>query len=59
MKSIDFPMLLLAICVVLMFSAIGVAIALESILFIIICTVLGFALMGYGISIKVKRRNSH
>lgn len=58
MKSIDFPMLLLAICVVLMFSGIGVAIALESILFIIICTILGFALMGYGISIKVKRRNT-
>lgn len=59
MKSIDVPMLLLAMCVVLMFSAIGVAIAFKSILFIILCTLLGFAFMGYGIRVKVKRRNSH
>jgi len=59
MKPIDFPMLLLAISVVLMFSGIGVAIAYESILFIVLCTILGFALMGYGIRVKVKRRNSH
>lgn len=58
MKSIDIPMLLLAICVVAMFSGIGVAIALESILFIVLCLLAGFALMGYGISIKVKRRNN-
>lgn len=59
MKSIDVPMLLLAMCVVLMFSGIGVAIAFKSILFIILCTLLGFAFMGYGIRVKVKRRNSH
>ncbi|MEI3606765.1 DUF5325 family protein [Pseudogracilibacillus sp. SE30717A] len=54
MKKINFPMLLLAILVVLMFCLVGVAIAYESVLLIILFILLGFALMGYGIFLKRK-----
>ncbi|HLR42202.1 MAG TPA: DUF5325 family protein [Pseudogracilibacillus sp.] len=54
MQNFSFPKFLLALSVVLMFCFVGVAIAYESVLFIILCTLLGFALMGYGISLKRK-----
>lgn len=57
MKTIDFPMLLLAFCVVALFSGIGIAIAYKSLLFIVLCAALGFILMGYGIRIKLKKSN--
>ncbi len=43
---------LLAVCVILAFSAAGVGIALRSIWFILIAFLIGFALMGFGISLK-------
>ncbi|GAB3068204.1 DUF5325 family protein [Virgibacillus ainsalahensis] len=56
MKNINFPMLMLAILVISMFMAVGVAIAFRNIGFIILFIALGFALMGYGISLKRKRK---
>ncbi|GAB2543267.1 DUF5325 family protein [Gracilibacillus alcaliphilus] len=44
--------LLLAICVILSFSAAGVAIAFRSPLFIVLTLVVGFVLMGMGIAMK-------
>lgn len=57
MKPINFPMLLLAFCVVALFCGIGIAISHKSIPFIILCTVLGFAVMGLGIRMKLKKNN--
>ncbi len=45
---------LLAICVILAFSAAGVGIAFRNLWFIIIAFLIGFALMGFGISLKKK-----
>ncbi|MDX8044888.1 DUF5325 family protein [Gracilibacillus sp. S3-1-1] len=55
--NIQFSKLLLAICVILSFSAVGVGIAFRSALFIIIALLIGFGLMGYGISLK--RKTAH
>lgn len=52
MKNINFPMLFLALLVILLFSAVGVAIALRSSLGIIVLLIIAFAVMGYGISLK-------
>ena len=54
MKNINFSMLLLALLVIGMFSATGVAIAYVSVWGIILSLVLGFGLMGYGLSLKRK-----
>lgn len=54
MKNINLPMLLLAILVITMFSATGVAISHSSMWGIILSLLLGFALMGYGLSLKRK-----
>lgn len=52
MKNINFPMLLLAILVILLFSAVGVAIALRHLPTIIALLMIGFIVMGYGIYLK-------
>lgn len=54
MKNINFPMLLLALLVIGMFSATGVAISYESIWGAIVSFILGLGLMGYGLSLKRK-----
>lgn len=54
MKKINFPMLLLAMLVVLMFCLVGVAIAYQSFLLMILFVLLGFAFMGYGLYLKRK-----
>lgn len=54
MKNINFPMLLLAILVIALFSGVGVALAYQNIFAMIVCLLLGFATMGYGIALKVK-----
>lgn len=56
MQSIQLSKLLLAIVVVLCFSAIGVGIALRSLPFIFLATVLGFGFMAYGI---VRKKKDH
>ncbi|MFD1066110.1 DUF5325 family protein [Oceanobacillus locisalsi] len=56
MKKIDFPMLLLACLVVLLFILVGLAIAFRSVWGIILCVILAFAVFGYGISKKKKRK---
>lgn len=58
MRNINFPMLLLAILVILMFSATGVAIAYGHIWYIILFMILGTTIMGYGISLKKKSDSS-
>ena len=59
MKSINIPMLLLAILVIAMFVAVGVAIAFRDIWFILLFLVLGFCIMGFGLSLKRKKSDSH
>lgn len=56
MKKINFPMLLLAILVISMFVAVGIAIAFRNIWFILLFLVLGFCIMGYGLSLKRKKK---
>jgi len=56
--NINIPMLLLALLVILMFSAVGVAIAFRNFWAILLLLLLGFFLMGYGISLKQKTRKS-
>lgn len=55
MKKIDFPMLLLAILVILMFIGAAIGISLQNIWVVIGLILLGFIFMGVGISIKQKR----
>ncbi|WP_190279420.1 DUF5325 family protein [Ornithinibacillus gellani] len=55
MKNINFPMLFLAILVIAMFVAVGIAISYQNIWLIILFIVLGFGFMGYGISLKKKK----
>lgn len=54
MKNINVPMLLLAFLVILMFVAVGVAIAFRNIWLILLFLLLGFAIMGFGLSLKRK-----
>ncbi|MEI3611028.1 DUF5325 family protein [Pseudogracilibacillus sp. SO30301A] len=54
MKKINFPMLLLAMLVVLMFCLVGVAMAYQNYLLIILFVLLGFGFMGFGIYKKRK-----
>lgn len=58
MKNINIPMLLLAFLVILMFSAVGIAIAFRKMWAIVILSMLGFSMMGYGISLKRKHEKS-
>jgi len=58
LKRINFPMLLLATLVVLMFCLVGVALAFQSYLFMILFTVLGFSFMGYGLILKRQKSDS-
>lgn len=55
MKKIDFPMLMLAILVILMFIGAAIGISLQNIWVVIGLILLGFIFMGVGISIKQKR----
>lgn len=52
MKKINFPKLLLATLVILMFVAVGISIALSNIWLVLLFTILGFATMGYGIATR-------
>jgi len=54
MNKINVPMLLLAILIISMFAAVGVAISFRNALLVILFLLLGFVLMGYGISLKRK-----
>ncbi|MCG3420448.1 DUF5325 family protein [Oceanobacillus sp. M65] len=56
MKTVNFPMLLLACLVILMFVGCGVAIALRNVWLIVLFILLGFALMGFGISLKRRKK---
>ncbi|WP_161485714.1 MULTISPECIES: DUF5325 family protein [Gracilibacillus] len=56
--NIQLSKLLLALCVILSFSAAGVAIAFRSVPFILLAFLLGFALMGFGIAQKRKQSES-
>lgn len=56
MKKVNIPMLLLAALVILMFVAVGVAIALRNIWLVLLFLILGFALMGSGLFFKKKRK---
>lgn len=56
MKKINIPMLLLAMLVISMFLAVGVAIAFRNIWFVLLFLLLGFIIMGYGLSLKRKRK---
>lgn len=55
MKKINIPKLLLAMLVICMFLAVGVAIAFRNIWFVLLFLLLGFAIMGYGLSLKEKK----
>ncbi|GAE91792.1 hypothetical protein JCM21714_749 [Gracilibacillus boraciitolerans JCM 21714] len=57
--NIQISRFLLAICVILAFSAVGIGIALRNIWFIIIAFIIGFVLMGFGISIKKKKAHKN
>lgn len=54
MKRINFPMLLLAIVVVAMFSLVGIAIHYANFWLIGLFLLLGFAFMGFGLKIRKK-----
>ncbi|MFD1038735.1 DUF5325 family protein [Virgibacillus byunsanensis] len=56
MKNLNFPMLLLASLVILMFLLVGIAIAFRNIWLILLFLIIGFAIMGYGLSLKRKRK---
>lgn len=56
MNKINFPMLFLAILVILSFFSVGIGIALRSMWFILFFLLLGFGLMGYGLTLKRKRK---
>ncbi|HLR80338.1 MAG TPA: DUF5325 family protein [Bacillota bacterium] len=53
-KEINIPMLLLAMLVIAMFIAVGVAISYQNIWLILLFLVLGFAFMSFGLSLKRK-----
>ncbi|MFA1818704.1 DUF5325 family protein [Virgibacillus oceani] len=56
MKNIDFPLLLLALFVILSFAGVGFAIALRNVWLIVLLIILGFSAMGYGISLKKEKK---
>jgi hypothetical protein len=56
MKSIQWKFMTLAFIVVLMFIAVGLAIALRNVWLISLFIILGFGVMGYGLYLK--RRES-
>lgn len=55
MKKINIPMLLLAMLVISMFVAVGIAIAFRNIWFVSLFVLLGFGIMGIGLSLKRKK----
>lgn len=57
MKQINFPMLFLAILVVLMFCLVGIAIYYQNFWLVGLFILLGFALMGLGLA-KRKTNNN-
>ncbi|MFZ3579618.1 DUF5325 family protein [Virgibacillus sp. DJP39] len=56
MNKINYPMLLLAILVILSFVSVGIGIALRNIWFILFFLLLGFSIMGFGLTLKRKRK---
>jgi len=56
MKKINFPMLMLAILIVAMFSLVGVAINYANFWLMGLFLLLGFLFMGFGIKIKKNRQ---
>ncbi|HZW68832.1 MAG TPA: DUF5325 family protein [Pseudogracilibacillus sp.] len=56
MKKINFPMLMLAILIVAMFSLVGVAVNYANFWLMGLFLLLGFLLMGFGIKIKKNRQ---
>ncbi|HEX6595266.1 MAG TPA: DUF5325 family protein [Bacillota bacterium] len=54
LKEINVPMLLLAMLVIAMFIAVGIAVSYQNIWLILLFLALGFLFMGYGISLKKK-----
>lgn len=57
MKQINLPMLALAMLVIFMFVAVGIAISLQNIWLIAIFSLAGFAIMGFGLSLKRKNHS--
>lgn len=56
MKSINIPMLLLALLVVLLFILVGLAVAFRNIWFVLLLTVLAFGIFGMVMSQKKGRK---
>ncbi|WP_404452464.1 DUF5325 family protein [Virgibacillus necropolis] len=56
MNKINYPMLLLAILVILAFFSVGIGIALRNIWLVLFFLLLGFAIMGFGLTLKRKRK---
>lgn len=56
MEKFNWKMFFLAFLVVLMFIAVGLAIAFRSVFLIVLFTILGFILMGYGLYLKRKNQ---
>lgn len=54
MSKINIRMLLLALLIISMFAAVGIALAFRNVWLVILFFLLGFALMSYGISLKRK-----
>lgn len=54
MEKINFPMLLLATTVILMFCFSGIAIAYENFFLVVLFILLGFCFMGFGLYLKRK-----
>ncbi|MBD1224425.1 DUF5325 family protein [Virgibacillus halodenitrificans] len=55
MKGINISKLLLAILVISMFVAVGVAIAYRNVWLVLLFIFLGFAIMGYGLSRRKRK----
>ncbi|WP_199860680.1 DUF5325 family protein [Oceanobacillus damuensis] len=56
MKNINYPMLLLAMSVILMFILVGLAIAMRNIWLILLFLIIGFGIFAYGLTLKSSRR---
>ncbi|WP_249869907.1 DUF5325 family protein [Oceanobacillus saliphilus] len=56
MKKVNYPMLLLAMSVILMFILVGLAIAMRNIWLILLFLIVGFGIFGYGLALKKRRK---
>ncbi|MGJ9458566.1 DUF5325 family protein [Oceanobacillus sp. CF4.6] len=56
MKNVNFPMLLLAILVIILFALVGIAIAFRNLWLILLFLILGFGTFAYGITLKKRRK---